>query len=103
MNILNFRNPPKTAIRADVAAMTADYIARHGVRRFDRGFSQDWTYIQNLMLSYGYVLRTERKFYSLVPVGYRGRRKLVGRDGILAQIDAVLIANGREPFLRRAS
>lgn len=103
MNTLNFRNPGRTAIRADVAAMTAEFIAANGVRRFDRGFSYDLTYVQNLMLSYGYVLRTERKFYSLVPMGYRGRRKLVGRDSILAKIDAILIANGREPFIRRAS
>lgn len=103
MNVLNFRNPPKTAIRADAAAMTADFIAKNGVRRFDRGFSHDWTYVKNLMLSYGYVLRTERNFYSLTPVGQAGKRKLLGRDGILARIDEVLIANGREPFLRRAS
>jgi len=103
MNILNFRNPKSSVDRAAIAVMTADFIAKNGVRRFERGFSNDLTYIQNLMLSYGYVLRSERKFYSLVPVGYRGRRKCIGRDGILAKVDAILIANGREPFIRRES
>ena len=103
MNVLNFRNPRKSAANADVAAMTAAFIAGHGVRRFDRGFSQDWLYLQNLMLSFGYILRKERTFYSLTPVGQRGRPKMLGRDKILARIDEILIAHGKEPFLRRAS
>jgi hypothetical protein len=105
MKSLNFKNPSMhIPDRGAINALVADWTAKNGqIRRFERGFSNDWTFLQNLMEGFGYVLKMEGKRYSLEPKGSRGRPKKVSREIVLARIDEILIANGKEPFQRRAA
>lgn len=86
--------------RSAIDAMQADWIAKHGEpRRFDRGFSSDWGYLQNLMAGYGFKLTYHgKRFYSMHEADFRGVAKRISRDELMERIDAVLVENGKQPF-----
>jgi len=85
-----------------VEDMVQQWIAANGEpRRFPRGFSGDWLAIRNKMQDLGWDLKMSGSWYSMLPVGSKAKPERLTRDAILAKIDAVLIANGMTPFLRR--
>lgn len=89
--------------RASLNSMVADWIADNGVRRFDRGFSGEWINIRDTLAKLGYEAKMVRSHYSIAKAGSKGRRKLIGREQALQLIDDILIAHGKQPFLRRAA
>lgn len=86
--------------RSAINAMTAEWIAKNGEpRRFDRGFSSDWGYLQNLMARYGFNLTYHgRCLYSMHKEDFRGAPKRISREELIKQVDAVLIENGKQPY-----
>ena len=86
--------------RSSINAMTAEWIAKNGEpRRFDRGFSSDWGFLQNLMSGYGFKLTYHgRCFYSMHKADFRGVQKRISREDLIKQVDAVLIENGKQPY-----
>lgn len=93
---------PQPVSGASVSDMVKDWIAINGQpRQFPRGFSGDWIVIQNKMRELGWELKLVGSKYEMEKVGFTGRPQRLLRDAVLAKIDAVLIANGQQPFLRR--
>lgn len=86
--------------RTAIDAMTSDWIAKHGEpRKFERGFSSEWEYLQRLMDGYGYKLTYHgRRFYSVHKKGAGGVPKRLNREMMIQRVDDVLVANGRQPF-----
>ena len=86
--------------RSAIDAMTAEWIAKNGEpRKFERGFSSDWGFLQNLMSGYGFKLTYHgRRFYSMHEADFRGVAKRISRDELMERIDAVLVENGKQPF-----
>lgn len=103
MKSLNFTNSPvRIENLAAVEAMKADWFAKNGEpRRFSQGFSGDWFNLKHIMLGLGYEISIDRRMYIVRPVGAKGRIKKLTREAALKRIDEILIANGREPFIRR--
>ena len=94
--------PKRPVVQKPLKDMMADWIAENGPpRRFDRGFSGDWTYLCVKMEELGWKLNKQANWYTLGPIGSKGRPKRLRRDGVLEKIDAILIANGKQPFLPR--
>lgn len=88
--------------RSSLDAMIADWTAEHGApRRFPRGFSGEWFAIRNTMLELGYDVMMNAGAYTIKRAGEKCRPKRMGRERILAEIDRILAAHGREPFIRR--
>lgn len=86
--------------RSAIDAMTAEWISKNGEpRKFARGFSSDWGFLQNLMAGYGFKLTCHgRCLYSMHEVDFRGVPKRISREELIRQIDAVLVENGKQPF-----
>lgn len=86
--------------RSAINAMQEDWIAKNGEpRKFERGFSSDWGFLQNLMARYGFKLSYHgRRFYSMHEADFRGVAKRISRDELMERIDAVLVENGKQPF-----
>jgi hypothetical protein len=86
--------------RSAINAMTAEWIAKNGEpRRFDRGFSSDWLYLQRLMDGFGYkIAYYGKRFFSIERKDVKGNARKVVREEFLHCIDAVLIENGKQPF-----
>lgn len=88
------------ADRSAIDAMTSEWIAKNGEpRKFARGFSSDWGFLQNLMARYGFKLTYHgRRFYSMHEADFRGVAKRISRDELMERIDAVLVENGKQPY-----
>ncbi len=86
--------------RTALDAMQAEWIAQHGEpRKFERGFSSEWEYLQRLMGGYGYKLTYHgRRYYSIHRMDFRGVQKRISREELLKRVDEVLIKNGKQPF-----
>ena len=88
--------------RSAINAMTAEFVAKHGApRRFPRGFSGEWFNMKSIMAGLGYEIAMKQNWYTVHPIGAKGRPERLCRTKALERIDAILAAHGREPFLRR--
>ncbi|KKZ89035.1 hypothetical protein [Rhizobium phaseoli] len=86
--------------RAELTAMMIDFTAAGGeVRSFNRGFTGDWSYLQDLLKGFGYEAKIDKAFYIVRKIGEKGRPKRLSRTAAIKAIDEVLVANGLQPFM----
>lgn len=100
----SYVNNPNAHIhdRSSLNAMIADWTARNGEpRRFERGWSGEWANLKLKMSDLGYDIQMKASWYTIKRVGDPGRPARVGREAALRRIDDILMAHGKQPFLRR--
>ncbi len=88
--------------RSELIDMVAAFTAKGGgeVREFKRGFTSDWSYLQDLLKGFGYEVKAVRaSSYIVRKIGEKGRPRLLGRTEAIRTIDKVLVANGLQPFM----
>ena len=82
--------------------MISDWIEENGgPRRFERGFSGDWSFLRIKLEEMGWKLNKQANWYTLQAIGSSGSGRKMRREQVLDKIDAILIANGKQPFLLR--
>jgi len=86
----------------NLSTLTTNYIAKHGVRRFEQGTSSEYYALQAWLLQRGHVLTCASHRYTLKPVGQPGRGKGMTWAGVLDFIDRLRTAEGLEPLRRKA-
>lgn len=97
---MSFTPTARAPSRSELTAMIIDFTAKGGqVREFNRGFTSDWSYLQDLLKGFGYELKTDRSFYNVRQIGEKGRPKRLTRTEAIRAIDKVLVANGIQPFM----
>ena len=83
-----------------ISDQVADYLASGGlIRRFPRGFSNDWLYIQNKLLELGYSLKISGNGgYTIRRIGAVAKPHRLNRERALRRIDEILAEHGYEPY-----
>lgn len=88
--------------RSAINAMVADWTAKNGgPRLFPRGWSGEWFCLRQKMAELGYDIQIKTSMYTIKKIGAHGRPERMGRERALERIDEILIAHGKQPFLRR--
>jgi len=91
---------PHIRSRSELTAMIVDFTAKGGeVRTFKRGFTSEWSYLQEIMKGFGYEIKSSGSWYVVRPIGEKGRPRRLGRAEAIRTIDRVLVANGLQPFM----
>jgi len=85
-----------------LSTLTTEYIAQHGVRRFEQGTSSEYYALQAWLLQRGHVLTCASNRYTLKPVGQPGRGKGMTWGSVLNFIDSLRVAENLEPLRRKA-
>lgn len=80
-------------------AIISDFIATHGVRKFQIGESGDYFNIQSFMLQRGYTISFSGKKFTIKG---HGKSRVTSWNGMLQFVDAIRTAEGREPPRRAA-
>jgi hypothetical protein len=90
--------PKLRVVSNNVPMMIADWVAKNGVRRFERGFSTDYSYLKDYLVKHDIVLKMVRNdcFISKGP----GRPRKVGWTKVWQMVDDFRTADGLEPILR---
>lgn len=80
------------------AVLINEYIARKGVRRFERGASSGYDALQHFLYARGYDMRRIQTTYSLKKIGRPGFGRRMGWVKLIAFVDELRLAEGLEPF-----
>lgn len=88
--------PPKLVTNKKM--LIADYLAKHGARRFARGETVDYTTMQLWLAPRGYTLQVHRSKY-LLTIG-TGKPKPIKWHDVIRFVDRLRIAEGLQPILR---
>lgn len=80
------------------AILIDEYVARKGVRRFERGASNGYDALQHFLYARGYDMRRIQSTYSLKKIGRPGFGKRIGWMSLIAFVDELRVAEGLEPF-----
>ncbi|WP_079212957.1 hypothetical protein [Brucella pituitosa] len=80
------------------AILIDEYIAKRGVRRFERGASSGYDSLQRFFLERGYDMRRIQTTYALRKLGQKGPGKRMGWVKLIAIVDEMRLAEGLEPL-----
>lgn len=90
--------PQIRVVANNTQMMVADYLAKHGARRFNRGETVDYSTLQIWLAPRGYTLSVHRSQYKLA-VG-AGKLKPVQWREVIRFVDRLRVAEGLQPILR---
>lgn len=80
------------------AILIDEYVARKGVRRFERGVSSGYDALQRFLYEHGYDMRRIQTTYALKKIGQKGLGKRMGWIKLIAFVDDLRMAEGLEPL-----
>lgn len=89
--------PKLRVVSNNVPMMVADWIAKNGIRRFERGFSTDYSYLKDYLEKHGISLKMVRNDVFISKGA--GRPKKVGWSKVWQMVDEFRLAAGLEPIL----
>lgn len=95
--------PPKPVLRVvnNVPGMVADFIAKHGVRRFEQGATGDFDGIRRFLEAHGYTVSGWQGKYRIGQG--KGRPKVYHWRDVVKLADKVRRANGLQPIIREVA
>lgn len=91
---------PKLQVITNTKLLIADYIAKHGVRRFKERDTVDYYSLQSWLSERGYTLSMKSSLYTLS--NGRGRPKVMPWRNVVQFVDKMRKAEGLLPILRSA-
>lgn len=93
----------RRVIRIDTSGMIAEYKARGGaVRQFEPGTTASYDHIKSYLLDHGYQLSMVRNMNCVKKIGAKGKGKAMHWTRIIALVDELRLADGKQPFRRAA-
>jgi len=75
-----------------------EYMAKHGVRRFERGACGNYDAVQLFLLDRGYELRRIAAAFALKRIGQKGSGRRMNWAKVIAFADDLRVADGLEPI-----
>jgi hypothetical protein len=104
---IRFDAPPRqpsasiTGVNAD-ADLVAEFIAGHGVRRFERGASGEMFHIKQMLAARGFELTLSNRGNRCTLRKGKAAPKHMSLDELQSFVDDLRVAEGLEPMVRRA-
>jgi hypothetical protein len=92
----------RPVVKIDTTELVAAFEAKGGsVRRFEPGVTAHYDHIKGYLLSHGYELSIVRNMTTLKRIGAKGRSKAMHWNKVIAKVDELRAAEGKQPFKAR--
>ena len=78
-----------------------EFIALHGLRKYNSGDSADYFRLQGFLKDRGLELSTKSNRYCIRKTGSKGKSRWVKWANVIEYVDNIRVSEGLEPIFRR--